>query len=115
MIAVWAVLMLAPHLPGPTLMDPVRPHDCCCAACPGPGLCPCGRATPGEGACFQSPLDAPFGLATRLADPRFELTCEPISQQTWAPFFEARPSLDTPSVLLPLEQRILDKVPIRAS
>lgn len=84
-------------------------HDCCCRACPGPGLCPCdpGSATP----CVRSSDDLANDMVLPSILPPVKLAC------VW-PWLPPRPftgerreeAEHSPHVRVSLHR--LDKVPI---
>lgn len=87
-------------------------HACCCARCPGPGLCPCDLGAGGEGACLRSPDDAPQRAISLPGLRMIKLACE-VPEPPQAPAFEAFRPEPSAAPALPVDLRTVEKVPIR--
>jgi|ERR1043166_4581254 hypothetical protein len=87
-----------------------RTHDCCCAACPGPGLCPCDPGASRTNSCVKSPDELPAPVETPAPSP-LKLACE----LPHRPFEDARLERRSESERIPhirFEADRLEKVPI---
>ena len=102
---------LSSFAPRPSPARPVAAHDCCCAVCPGPGLCPCDPARPGDTACVRASDERPSDVGPAPGIPLLKLACE-VPGVPILPAFAGRRPAEPGLPQLPPAARSLDKVPI---
>ncbi len=102
---------LAAFAARPAPPRPVAAHDCCCSACPGPGLCPCDPAKPGDTACVKASDDRPSDVGSAPGVPLVKLACE-VPGAPIPPVGAGRRPPEERFPHPPVQARSLDKVPI---
>lgn len=88
-----------------------RHHDCCCPACPGPGLCPCDPGESRGASCEKAGDDLPANVETPSAPSPLKLSCD-LPTFPDPPRMGERPADAARSPLLPVFCHSLEKVPI---
>lgn len=102
---------LSAFAPRPVPARAVAAHECCCAACPGPGLCPCDSATRGDTACVKASDEHPSDVGSAPGVPLLKLACEVPGAPILPAAAGRRPAEESSPPVSPAP-RSLDKVPI---